>query len=92
MESKLFIAGLRDALIKTGMSETSATVYVFHGWRHYFTAYMRDKLNEKLLGSQTGHKTVAMLIQYSDHVLAGDRDKIRQAQKDIFGALIPKGQ
>jgi integrase len=91
MESVLFLDGLRDALIKTGMSKEAADVYVFHGWRHYFTAYMRDKLNEKLLQSQTGHKTIPMLEHYSDHSLAGDREKIRQAQKDVFGALIPTG-
>jgi integrase len=92
MENCLFLDGLRDALEKTGMSKETADVYVFHGWRHYFTAYMRDRLNEKLLRSQTGHKTIPMLDHYSDHSLAGDREKIRQAQKDVFGALIPTGQ
>jgi integrase len=88
----LFLGGLRDALVKTGMSRESAGIYVFHGWRHFFTAYMRDKLNEKLLQSQTGHKTISMLDHYSGHRIAGDRERIRQAQKDIFGALIPAGQ
>jgi integrase len=91
MESVLFLAGLRDALIKTGMSENTAAVYVFHGWRHFFTTYMRDKLNEKLLQSQTGHKSIPMLNHYSDHLITGDREKIRQAQKDIFGTLLPMG-
>jgi integrase len=89
MESVLFIKGLRDALEKIGMTHDSASVYVFHGWRHFFTAYMRDRLNEKLLLSQTGHKTVSMLDHYSMHRLAGDRERIRQAQQDVFGALIP---
>jgi hypothetical protein len=89
MESCLFLDGLRDALIKTGMSQETASIYVFHGWRHYFTTYMRDKLNEKLLQSQTGHKTVLMLDHYSGHRMAGDREIIRQAQRDVFGALLP---
>jgi integrase len=92
MESCLFLDGLRDALKKTGMSKETADVYVFHGWRHFFTAYMRNELNDKLLQSQTGHKTIPMLDHYSGHSLAGDREKIRQAQKDVFGALIPTGQ
>jgi integrase len=91
MESRLFLNGLRDALVKTGMSHDSASVYVFHGWRHFFTAYMRYKLNEKLLRSQTGHKTIPMLDHYSDHVISGDRERIRQAKMDVFGALIPRG-
>ena len=50
---------------------------------------MRNKLNEKLLQSQTGHKTLAMLDRYSDHIIPEDRERIRQAQQDVFGALVP---
>jgi integrase len=89
MENHLLVNGLRDALMKTGMSGESAQAYVFHGWRHFFTAYMRDRLNEKLLQSQTGHKTLAMLDHYSGHQIAGDRERIRQAQRDVFGELVP---
>jgi integrase len=89
MESVLFLKGPRDALIKTGMGSETASVYVFYGWRHFFTTYMRGRLNEKLLLSQTGHKTLSQLNHYGDHLLAGDRERIQQALKDIFGALIP---
>ena len=92
VENCFFINGLRDALIKTGMDEEAAKGYVFHGWRHFFAAYMIDKLNKKLLQSQTGHKSLPQLEHYADHLLDGDREKIRQAQKEIFGALIPAGQ
>jgi integrase len=71
------------------MSIESAKVYTFHAWRHFFTAYMRPRIDEKLLQKQTGHKTLIMLDHYSDHVLAGDRERIRQAQRETFGALIP---
>jgi integrase len=84
-----FVKGLRDALVKAGMDKDSVKIYVFHGWRHFFTAYMRDRLNEKLLQSQTGHKSLAMLGHYSDHLLEGDRERIRQAQMDVFGGLVP---
>jgi integrase len=89
VENILFLTGLRDALIKAGMSEKTAAVYVFHGWRHFFTAYMRDKLNDKLLKSQTGHKTDIMLDRYAEHWIVGDREKVRQAQREVFGALVP---
>jgi integrase len=89
MESVLFLSGLREALVKAGMGKRTASVYVFHGWRHFFTTHMRDRLNRKLLKSQTGHKTDAMADHYSDHLLDGDRVKIRQAQMEVFGGLVP---
>jgi len=92
LENRLLLAGLRDALLKTGMSEKSAAVYVFHGWRHFFASYMRDKLNDKLLKSETGHKSLSQLIRYSEHELAEDREKIRKAKKDVFGDLMTSQQ
>jgi integrase len=92
MDGVLFVAGLRDALEKTGMNHGAANVYVFHGWRHFYTSYMREQLDAKLLQSQTGHKTVSMLEHYSAHRLAGDREKIRQAGVEVFGALLPQSQ
>ena len=89
MEGHLFFKGLRKALIIVGMSKESASSYVFHGWRHYFTSYMINKLEKKLLKSQTGHKTDAMLNLYGAHWTEGDREKIRQAQQEVFGALVP---
>jgi integrase len=91
MEAEIFLRDLRAALVKTGMSKESANVYTFHGWRHYFTAYMRERVNEKLLQSQTGHKTLAMLEHYSDHRKAGDRELIQTAQIAAFSGLIPSG-
>jgi integrase len=91
MEAEIFLRDLRAALVKTGMSKESANVYTFHGWRHYFTAYMRERVNEKLLQSQTGHKTLAMLKHYSDHRKAGDRERIQTAQIAAFSGLIPSG-
>jgi integrase len=89
MEATLFNDGLREALKLTGMSEKSANAYTFHGWRHYFTSYMRERINEKLLQQQTGHKTLVMLNHYSGHKIAGDRERIRQAQIETFGGLLP---
>lgn len=91
VEAKIFLWDLRATLIKTGMSKESAAAYTFHGWRHYFTAYMRDRVNEKLLQSQTGHKTLAMLDHYSDHRKAGDREQVQAAQLAVFGDMIPSG-
>jgi integrase len=91
IEAEIFLRDLRVALVKTGMSKDTAKDYTFHGWRHYFTAYMRERVNEKLLESQTGHRTDVMLAHYSDHRIAGDRERIQTAQREVFGALIPSG-
>ena len=90
IEADIFLRGLRSALLATGMSKASAQVYVFHGWRHYFTAYMRDRVTEKLLKSQTGHKTLVMLEHYAGHTIAGDRQRIQAAQIAAFGGLLPE--
>jgi integrase len=89
MEATLFNDGLRKALILTGMSEESAKAYTFHGWRHYFTSYIRERVTEKLLQQQAGHKTLVMLNHYSGHKIAGDRERIQQAQIESFGGLLP---
>jgi integrase len=90
MENRLYLNGLRDALQKTGMSRDVAKVYTFHGWRHFYTSYMRDRVTEKLLQSQTGHKSIKMLDHYSDHRTVGDREKIQAAQREVFKELIPE--
>jgi integrase len=89
MEQDIFRRDLKDALIKTGLSQETAKVYTFHSWRHYFTSYMRPRIDEKLLQSQTGHKTLVMLDHYAGHRIAGDRERLRAAQIETFGALIP---
>jgi integrase len=86
---RLLIKDLRAALVKTGMSEETAKIYCFHGWRHTYSTYMRERINDKLLQSQTGHKTIAVLDRYSEHRKAGDRERIQAAQRGVYGALIP---
>jgi integrase len=91
MEANLFVRGLRSALAAAGFSEEDARGYCFHAWRHFFTSYMRPRLADKLLQTQTGHKTAAMVDHYADHLLPGDRDKIRAAQVSAFAGLLPSG-
>jgi integrase len=51
---------------------------------------MRNRIDEKLLQKQTGHKSLIMLDHYSDHVLASDRERIQQARRETFKDLIPE--
>jgi RHS repeat-associated protein len=60
----IFRNGLRDALLKIGYTKAKAGEYRFHDWRHYYTSYMMDKVERKLLKKQTGHKTDVMLRRY----------------------------
>jgi integrase len=90
IESEIFLRDLRAILVKNGMSKESAKVYTFHGWRHYFSSYMQDSITEKLLQTQTGHKSLTVLRRYAGHKLSGDRQKIQQAQKEIFSKMLPE--
>jgi integrase len=89
MEAVLFLKGLRQALKGIGIGEGSVKDSTFHAWRHYFTAYMQGKVDEKILQRQTGHKSIVMLRHYADHGLPGDSRKVRQAQLETFGELVP---
>ena len=91
MKGRLFVDGLRAALVKSGFSKSEAGQYVFHGWRHFYTTYLMGKLEKKLLKSQTGHLTDTMLDHYGEHLRAGDKELIQTAQREIFGGLIPAG-
>ena len=88
MEQKLFIKSLQSSLAACGF--TDAEKYTFHGWRHFYTTYMRGRLDDKLLQSQTGHLSLEMLEHYSDHRREGDREKIREAQREAFAFLLPQ--
>jgi len=85
-----FVTMLRQALVKIGVSEKKAEMYDFHGWRHFYTSYMVKKLEKKLLKSQTGHLTDIMIDHYSDHETVGDRELIKEKQRETFAGLIPE--
>jgi integrase len=89
MQGRQFVEGLRAALVNSGFSESEAGKYVFHGWRHFYTTYLMGKLEKKLLKSQTGHLTDAMLAHYGEHQTESDRKKIRTTEIKTFGKLLP---
>jgi len=90
MWGRLFVFGLRDALIQIGFTKDEAGKYMFHSWRHFFTAYMIRRLDKKLLKSQTGHLTDEMLAHYGDHETEGDRELILTTEREAFAGLLPE--
>jgi integrase len=91
MQGLHFVDGLRAALEKSGFSADGAKEYVFHGWWHFYTTYLMGKLENKLLKSQTGHLTDAMLYHYGEHQTESDRKTIQAMAVKTFRGLIPSG-
>jgi integrase len=91
VDYRVFLKGLRKTLEKIGFTKDEARKYEFHGWRHTYATFMSEKIEGKLLRTQTGHKSAAMLARYADHTLEADKAKIRAAQLEAFGRCIGGG-
>ena len=90
MHEGLFRKWLRIALVNIGYSDNEAKKYLFHGWRHFYTSYMVNKVGKKLVKSQTGQKTDVMVAHYSDHETDGDKELIQAASRETFAGLLPQ--
>ena len=90
MHGSICLDGLRKALVLIGYTKEQADGYTFHGWRHFFTAYMAGKLDKKLIKGETGHKTDIMFNHYADHEINGERELIQTTKKATFGELLPE--
>ena len=78
----------RRALVLAGMDKEDAKQMTFHAWRHFYATYMSDKVNQKALQGQTGHKTQIMLEHYAAHQTKEEAKLITQAQYQLFGAIM----
>ena len=90
VENDIFINGLRSALKQCGMSEEESKKYIFHAHRHFYSSYMKQRLSDKLIKSQTGHLTDSMLNHYGGHETAGDEQTIRKAHTEFFRPMVKK--
>lgn len=90
MDIKKLLTSLQQQLRIIGFSEKESKEYCFHSWRHFYTANMSDKINQRALQSQTGHKTTIMLEHYSNHQLESDAKNIGNAQIEMFGNIVNK--
>lgn len=88
MDKKLPNKHLKRQMRLVGISEEDCRQICFHSWRHFYTTYMSDKVNQRILQTQTGHKTLAMLEHYGNHSLESDISKIEAAQIELFNDIV----
>ncbi len=88
LDSSVFLKALRNELKKAGMSKEDSESYCFHSWRHFYTTYMADYVSQRVLQSQTGHKTIEMLEHYSNHQTNDEIAEIEKSQLLIFGNIV----
>ena len=88
IDNKIFLKFFRRALVSAGMEKESAKQITFHAWRHFYTTYMAERVNQRALQSQTGHKTEAMLEHYAAHQTLEEAKLIMSAQSEVFGAVV----
>ena len=88
IDCNVFRKFFRRALVAAGMSKDEANKMTFHAWRHFYTTYMADKVNQKALQSQTGHTTQILIEHYADHQTREDALEIMTAQAEVFGAVL----
>ena len=90
MDKKKLNQSLKKQMRKVGMSEDDCKQICFHSWRHFYTTYMSDRVNQRVLQSQTGHKTLAMLEHYGNHSIEADMNEVESAQLEMFGEIVSK--
>jgi len=87
IDCNVFRKFFRRALVSAGMNPADAKKMTFHAWRHFYTTYMADRVNQRALQSQTGHKTQIMLEHYAAHQTAEEAQLITAAQAEAFGSI-----
>ena len=88
IDCNVFRKFFRRALVKAGMDPNEAKKMTFHAWRHFYTTYMVDRVNQKALQGQTGHRTQIMLEHYAAHQTDEDAMLIMNAQAEVFGVIV----
>ena len=88
MDKKILNQSLKKQMRKVGIAEEDCKQICFHSWRHFYTTYMSEKVNQRILQTQTGHKTLAMLEHYGNHSLESDINEIETAQIELFNDIV----
>ncbi len=88
IEGKSLLKELRDVLQKIGLSAEESKKYTFHGRRHFYVKYMKNKIDNEMLQRQVGHKTLSMLEHYADHRAYNETLLVDTAVAETFGGFI----
>ena len=103
MEPSALLVGLREAFIDSKLSEKDRNDekkrkkvademkrrnIVFHSWRHFFAAMMKEKVAKESLKLVTGHSTDEMLEHYADHLQESDFTAVSMAQSEAFSNIV----
>ena len=56
IDGKIFLKFFRRALVIAGMDEAEARQITFHAWRHFYTAYMADRVTRRHCRGRQGIK------------------------------------
>lgn len=88
-ENPAWLRDLRAVAAEIGIPEIKKIS--FHAWRHFFTTYMYNELDEKVLQKATGHKTIEMLRHYANHERQADVSAIQEAVKKVFEPILYAG-
>lgn len=86
MDAKPWRTSLRRVLKELGYEKPEEIC--FHSWRHFYTSLMAELTPERKLKKATGHKTLAMLQHYADHIKPEDFELIRENESILFSEII----
>ncbi len=77
---------LHKACIEIGISDHQNIT--FHSWRHFFSSYMADIVDERKLQLITGHKSKSILEHYASHESEAALLELENAAKKLFLHII----
>jgi integrase len=83
MDSKILVKGLQEACSQAGI-DAAARGIVFHSHRHYYAARMVDRMTAEQVSRVTGHKSLAVLEEYADHLIEENLEEVRAAGAEVF--------
>jgi integrase len=97
MSPRLFLEGLREMLIRMsaglGASEENRPAarrkweernVLFHSWRHFYSARMADRVDDKKVIRATGNKSATVFQAYADHALESDLAELGIVAGEVF--------
>jgi integrase len=61
---------------------------VFHSHRHYYAARMTDRMTAEQVSRITGHDSMAVFKNYSDHIISENLEQAAEIGTQVFGGIL----